>query len=165
MVQTKKGNGLFYPPSCFNLARQYLAGKGTDQSDTEALKALERSCESAGHAGACHHLGTMLLSKEDDGKGVKYDGVRGLKALTDACEEGDGVSCHLAGGVMLDESGRFKDVERKWGRGRGKEAERLLVKGCEGGMAKSCFNLAVMYKKAKVRRSEGRREATASAVF
>ena len=150
IVKTNDGKGLFYPPSCFNAARQYLAGKGTEQSDKEAFKALVRSCESGSHAGACHHLGTMLLSKDEaDDRGVPYDGVRGLGALSRACEEGDGVSCHLGGSVLLDNTGRYKDVQKKYGgkEGAEKESERMLVKGCEGGMAKSCYNLAVMYKR------------------
>lgn len=129
-MATTKDGGRFYPPSCFNLARQYLAGRGCAQSDAEAYKALDRAC-STSHTGACHFLGVLLLDKGDKGKGgkasaVPYDGVRGVEALKTACVQGGDVnSCSLAGGALLDTHKMYEDVEKKvsykslWQRKRG----------------------------------------------
>lgn len=135
-MSTTKNGGRFYPPSCFNLARQYLAGKGCIQSDEKAFKALERSC-SASHAGACHFLGVLLLSKGDkDGPDVsRYDGVRGVEALRTACVDGGDVnSCGVAGGALLNVNNMYADVEKKWSlKSRTEQAEGLFLKGCEVG--------------------------------
>jgi TPR repeat protein len=135
----------FYPPSCFNLSRQYLAGRGVEKSDSGAYRALERSCDQAGHVGACHHLGVMLLS---GGDGVRKQEGRGARCLERACGMGDVTSCHAVASVLLSE-GKYPGAAKEVGDEK-ERRERIisaLDKGCKGGYAPSCFNLAGFYKK------------------
>ena len=133
-MATTPDGGRFYPPSCFNLARQYLAGRGCAQSDAEAYKALNRAC-STSHTGACHFLGVLLLDRGDGKSAVPstYDGVRGVEALKTACMQGGDVnSCSLAGGALLDTHKLYEDLEKKWTlKQRTEQAEDLFLRGCE----------------------------------
>ena len=85
----------------------------------------------------------MLSSPEPSQKDM-YDVNRGLKAFRLACVEGgDTVSCGLAGAVLMNDNTEVKLSEEE----RRGVAEDMFRRGCEGGYARCCFNLAVMYKK------------------
>jgi len=141
-IVTGPSGSSFYPPSCFNLARQYLSGRGVPKSDAHAYKALTRACDEAGHVGACHHLGIMLLSGSP---AVPKDEPRGLKCLERACEAGDVSSCHAVASVLLAPASKYPGVDKTE-----KKDERIvkaLDSGCKGGYAPCCFNLAGYYKR------------------
>ena len=144
-IVTGPSGSRFYPPSCFNLARQHLSGRGTVKSDLSAYKALVRSCDEAGHVGACHHLGVMLLSGSET---VGKDEARGLKCLERSCEMGDVSSCHAVASVVLAGSETYPEVARLYA-DEEKRRSRVITAldgGCKGGYAPSCFNLAAFYK-------------------
>lgn len=50
-----------YGPSCFNLARYHLAGKGVEQSDPQAEKLFETACTGQ-HLQACYFQALMLYT-------------------------------------------------------------------------------------------------------
>jgi TPR repeat protein len=147
LLKSKDG-GTFYPPSCFHLGRQYLAGRGCEKSDKDAYRALERSCDDASHVGACYHLGVMLL--DGSSTEVKRDEPRGLRCLEKACKEGEVTSCHAIASVLLAGEKNYPAAAKEFKDDK-KRADKIiyaLTEGCRHGYAPSCFNLAAYYKKA-----------------
>ena len=53
---SKNCNKQNYSPSCFNLARLFLAGKGVAQDDAQAMKYSEKACVSGTHNMVCTFL-------------------------------------------------------------------------------------------------------------
>jgi len=130
-----------HPPSCFNLGRLFLGGRGVPQSDTRSLKCFETSCK-AGHGMACHHMGLLLLYGKDGGYDVGKDAKKATSILEKACGEGIPDSCYALASHLLRTLPEDKTHKRDPLRAKG-----LLEKGCARGHGPSCFNLAVMHKK------------------
>jgi hypothetical protein len=91
-----------YPPSCFNLARFRMTGKGqTKFSHKEGFELFARACD-AGHHGACHFQARMLSSAPGSFEGVSHDPQKGLKLYEFACKDGaDSFSCFTAATMLL----------------------------------------------------------------
>lgn len=164
-----------YPPSCFNLARFRMTGKGRTKFDRkEAFDLFDRGCR-AGHDPSCLLQAKMLVSPPGSlGEGIPYDPHKAMSLFENICDNGDSIGCLTLGAMLLrgdkidahasnvtpeeargvvpvqqrnGEDRRRKDDDKRVVIGRDpKRAERLLLKGCERGNAPSCFNLAVMYK-------------------
>lgn len=130
-----------HPPSCFNLGRLFLGGRGVPQSDARSLKCFETSCK-AGHGMACHHMGLLLLYGKDGGYDVGKDIKKATSILDKACGEGIPDSCYALASHLLRTLPEDKIHKRDPLRAKG-----LLEKGCARGHGPSCFNLAVMHKK------------------
>ncbi|EWM21891.1 hcp beta-lactamase-like protein [Nannochloropsis gaditana] len=130
-----------HPPSCFNLGRLYLGGRGVPQSDTRSLKCFDTSCK-AGHGMACHHMGLLLLYGKDGGYDVSKDVKKATGILNKACGEGIPDSCYALASHLLRHLPEDKSHERD-----ALKAKGLLEQGCARGHGPSCFNLAVMHKK------------------
>ena len=136
-----------YPPSCFNLGRMLLSGKGVTEDVTKSKECFERACDIGNHYPSCHHLAIMLLDGVDKVKSeivaknyIKPEPLRAKKLLERGCYEGeDPATCYLLGGILLNgKSGIKKDSVA---------AELAFLESCNrGSHGPSCFNLAVMYK-------------------
>eukprot|EP01036_Dinobryon_divergens_P022221 gene22221-30462_t len=134
-----------YGPSCFNLGRLFVAGKGVPQSDEKAEEMFGKSCESK-HLQGCYHQALFLYlgakeSKEANRPADQKKKVEALKLLDWACKEGEVGSCHFAGSHYLD----FDNVERE-----PLKAVDYMMKACSANHAPACYNLAVMYKKGDI---------------
>ena len=101
LVQMKDGSKS-YPPSCFNLARFRMTGKGkTKFSHLEGYELFARGCE-AGHHGACHFQARMLASAPNSFEGVKHDPQKAFELFEFACKDGtDAFSCFTAATMLL----------------------------------------------------------------
>ena len=120
-----------YAASCFKLGRLYLAGKGVEKSDQQALKRFDKACDS-GYSQACYHLGCMLV----EGAETKKDEKRATVVFDRACRDGDPESCFWLGKKFLGKEPR--DPPR---------AAKSLSLACDGGHAPSCRLLAVLFRK------------------
>jgi TPR repeat protein len=139
----KKG----YAPSCFNLGRLYMTGKGVPQSDKEATGLFHKACKD-GHLMGCYHEGVMLYSSvdrkdnsiEDTAKSPEIamkDKTQALKLFDHACKEGYFDSCYFAGTHYIGKKEAARDP---------KKAQEYFTRGCDANHGPSCYNLAVMYK-------------------
>jgi len=163
-----------YAPSCFNLARFLMTGKGgTHFSHREGYENFERACK-AKHTGGCLFLAKMLASPPGSFRGVTYDPMRAMELYQFTCDEGDSVACFTLAGMLLkgahvdpsadnvspmEAKGEVEITKRKGEIDRRRKlsdkrkimprdpprAERLFQKACDRGHGPSCFNLAVMY--------------------
>lgn len=134
-----------YAPSCFNLAKFYLAGKGVKQDDDEATKLFSKACKDGNHLAACYHQG-VLAFLSGDGKNPKNPQPKndkmqqeGIKLLEKNCKDGEVDSCYFVGSYLLN-------PETEKHRRNPSVAIELLKKACDGNHAPSCYNLAVIYK-------------------
>lgn len=135
-VFKKNCESLEHAPSCFNLARLFLGGKGVEQSDAEAVKNFEKACD-GDHQPACYHAGYMLLHGAES---VKQNTHKAMNALDSSCNGGLADGCHLLAVQMIRKDGKgptSRDPAR---------ARNLLERGCGLNHGPCCFNLAVMYK-------------------
>jgi TPR repeat protein len=101
-----KSSAILYPPSCFNLGRHYLIGKGVKRDDVQAYDAFNRGCTVGNHLPSCHHLSIMLLDDTQEEKKtvkkLKADINRAAVLLEESCVEGgDQESCYMVGGLFL----------------------------------------------------------------
>ena len=142
-----------HAPSCFNLGKLILAGKGTPQSDSKAEKLFAKACEDQ-HWVACYHQAALMyledtpesaaLSPQPSADEPFYDEksktkrkAQGLSIFERACKEGNADSCHIAGSHYLN----IKHADRN-----PTKAVEYLGKSCEKNHVKSCYNLAVLYR-------------------
>lgn len=172
-----------YGPSCFNLGKFYVAGKGVPQCDQDAENLFDVSCKS-GHLQGCYYKAVFLYSacneemrheaiqasqpgsssssSSNANSATNITGSRSnsnhvtsnssgsassaqdkknkaeaLKLFDWACNEGEVDSCEFA-------ANHFLSPERSDRSPR--EALPYLEKACNSNHARSCFNLAVMYK-------------------
>ncbi len=132
-----------YFPSCFNLGKLYLAGRGNvKQDDVKALASFKRACDN-GHLQACYHSGVVqyLLNDGTGESKTKNEEAQndGIRILEKACVESELDSCYFAGTHYINKktSDRFRNPVR---------AAELLKVACDRNHAPSCFNLAVLYK-------------------
>lgn len=135
-----------YAPSCFNLGRLNLAGRGLPQNDAEAEVLFEKACK-GDHLAACHHQALLMYlsakSKKSSSPNTdeKFSSV--LKLMKDNCEKGQPESCYFSGSYLIDpklHSDRRDPVK----------ASALFKNGCDLNHGPSCFNLAVLYNKGDV---------------
>eukprot|EP00904_Undaria_pinnatifida_P001080 jgi/Undpi1/10973/HiC_scaffold_30.g13274.m1 len=127
-------------PSCFNLGRFLLAGKGVEQSDAKAEKVFDSAC-GKDHQPACLHLGFLHLY---GGDGFKRDIKKAHSVLDSSCQGGLADSCNMLAKQLLRRDGKGpipRDPPR---------AQKLLEQGCAQNHGPSCYNLTVMYKKGDV---------------
>lgn len=136
-----------YAPSCFNLGRLYMTGKGVNQSDKQATDLFNKACKD-GHLLGCYHEAIMLYSANERIGNSKVDQLKtpekaeqdkkqSLKLFDFACKEGEIDSCYFAATHFIGkQEGRDP-----------KKAQEYFTKGCNANHAPSCYNLAVMYKK------------------
>jgi TPR repeat protein len=91
-----------YPPSCFNLAKMLMTGKGGVPVDRKrAYETFDRACR-AGHGGACHIQAKMLLSPPGAlGKEIPYDPYKAMELYQQVCDTGDSVSCFTLATMLL----------------------------------------------------------------
>jgi len=91
-----------YPPSCFNLAKMLMTGKGGVPVDRKrAYEVFDRAC-SAGHGGACHIQAKILLSPPGSlGKDIPYDPYKAMDLYQGVCDLGDSVSCFTLATMLL----------------------------------------------------------------
>lgn len=143
-VYTDNCSKYSHPPSCFNLGRLFLGGRGVPQNDAKSLKCFETSCK-GGHGMACHHMGLLLLYGKEGGYDVAKDPKRATGILDKGCQEGIPDSCYALASHLLRTIPADKSHKRDPVRAKG-----LLEKGCGLGNGPSCFNLAVMHKKGDV---------------
>lgn len=134
-----------YAPSCFNLARLHVAGRGVPQDDVEADRLFGKACSEGKHLAACYHQGVLaFLSSDGKGKsGAPRDDRKqqaALAMLDKNCKAGEVDSCYFVGSYLLN-----PEVEKA--RRSPVRAVELLKKACDGNHAPSCFNLAVLFKK------------------
>eukprot|EP00903_Cladosiphon_okamuranus_P009092 g8690.t1 len=125
-----------HAPSCFNLGRFLLAGKGLPQSDAKAEKVFDSAC-GKDHQPACLHLGFMHLY---GGEGFKRDMKKATEVLDSSCSGGLADSCNMLAKQLLRQDGKGpipRDPPR---------AKVLLEKGCSHNHGPSCYNLTVMLK-------------------
>jgi len=132
-----------YYPSCFNLGKLYLSGRGSIKQDDElAASNFKRACDN-GHLQACYHQGVLkYLLNDGSGEGeVKNEKEQsaGIIVLEKACMDGELDSCYFAGTHYINK--QTSDTYRS-----PVNAAELLTKACDSNHAPSCFNLAVMYK-------------------
>lgn len=143
-----KDNCPNYAPSCFNLARLHLAGRGVPQDDAEADRLFDKACKSGKHMAACYHQGVLsFLSADGKGKsGAPRDDKKQQQALTlleKTCRQGEMDSCYFVGSHLLNPA-------LEPGRRDAAKALDLLKRACEGNHAPSCYNLAVLFKNGDV---------------
>jgi len=132
-----------YYPSCFNLGKLYLSGRGSiKQNDELAASNFKRACDN-GHLQACYHQGVLkYLLNDGSGEGEVKDEVQqsvGIRVLEKACMDGELDSCYFAGTHYINK--QTSDAYRSPLKGA-----ELMKKACDSNHAPSCFNLAVMYK-------------------
>lgn len=113
---------------------------------TDAVQALERSCELESAAG-CAHLGFLYAV----GKIVKRDDHRATPLYVKSCDLGDAQGCYNAGLMSEDGRGVAKDLAR---------AAARYAEGCENGSSTACTNLGFLYERGNgVKRDEARAAA------
>eukprot|EP00586_Coscinodiscus_wailesii_P022790 CAMPEP_0172497240 /NCGR_PEP_ID=MMETSP1066-20121228/97108_1 /TAXON_ID=671091 /ORGANISM="Coscinodiscus wailesii, Strain CCMP2513" /LENGTH=252 /DNA_ID=CAMNT_0013269891 /DNA_START=109 /DNA_END=864 /DNA_ORIENTATION=+ len=91
-----------YPPSCYNLARFRMTGKGRTKFDRgEAYGLFDRACR-GGHDPSCFMQGKMLTSRPGSlGAGVPYDPYKAMDLFEKICENRDSVACFTLGTMLL----------------------------------------------------------------
>lgn len=157
------------PRTCARLAH-FLSAKGRIG---QAVAADQRGCE-AGVDAACLHLELRQLV----GKGVPKDSAVALPKLERRCAEGDGEVCAILGNAYAEgRLGSLKDhhaARRFWARAcaRGNQpscralaaamvagqggpadpsgARRLLERGCDDAVGRSCLDLARRLRKGEL---------------
>jgi len=125
-----------YFPSCFNLARLYLGGRGgVEQSDKKAAELFEKACD-CGHLQGCYHQGVLQFLLNE---GNQRKQLRAIDVMARACSEGEADSCYFAGSHYLDKklASSIRNPEK---------AIDLLQMGCDRNHAPSCYNLAILFK-------------------
>ena len=142
-----------HAPSCFNLAKLILAGKGIPQSDSKAENLFGKACKDQ-HWVACYHQAALMyledtpesaaLSPRPSADEPVYDEktkaerkAEGLKIFEEACKEGNSDSCHIAGSHFISPKHSDRNPLK---------AVEYLGKSCQKNHAKSCYNLAVLYR-------------------
>ena len=132
-----------YYPSCFNLGKLYLSGRGNiKQNDELAGSNFKRACDN-GHLQACYHQGVLkYLLNDGSGEGeVKNEKEQNgaIKVLEKACGDGELDSCYFAGTHYINKetSSAYRNPAK---------AAALLKTACNSNHAPSCYNLAVLYK-------------------
>jgi len=133
-----------FGPSCFNLAKLYLGGKGVPEDNNKAELNFGKACQ-WGHVPACYHQGIMLYSlamdaiKNNDMKPTSITSSnleKGKQLLGKSCEAGLGDACDAIASHYL-KSGLNDDKSK---------AKPYLTIGCDkANNVKSCHDLAVMY--------------------
>jgi len=140
-----------YAPSCFNLGRLHMTGKGVPQSDKIATGLFQKACND-GHLLGCYHEGVMLYSsydrqdsshedKEKSPEMAMKDKKQALKLFDGACKEGEIDSCYFAATHFINKKDASRDP---------KKAQEYFTRGCNANHGPSCYNLAVMFKNGDV---------------
>jgi cytochrome c oxidase assembly factor 7 len=134
-----------YYPSCFNLAKLYLSGRGgVGQNDEHASELFKRACDHD-HLQACYHQGVLqyLLNSGNtaNGSNVKDEKIqmKAIKVLEKACVEGESDSCYFAGSHYINKETSTKQRNPP-------KAVKLLEVACTHNHAPSCYNLATLFK-------------------
>jgi len=181
-INDKSPNGvevdktMAYPPSCYNLGRFRMTGKGrTEFNRNEAYELFDRGCRGT-HDPSCVMQAKMLLSPSGSlGDRIPHDPPKAMSLLERVCNNGDSISCFTLGTMLLrgayidqhasnatpSEARGIKSIKersieanrhRNPNDGRvvinrdPKRAEQLFLTACDAKVAASCYNLAVMYK-------------------
>lgn len=145
-----------YTPSCFNLAKLFLSGKGVAQNDEQAETLFKKSC-AGDHMAACYYYGAMKylksneeltkLSKTDeitpkieaDMKILKSNLFEANDVLERNClDRGDNESCYFAGSHHIKADESYRNPVK---------ALAFFERSCALNHAASCYNIAVLYKK------------------
>lgn len=136
-----------YAPSCFNLAKLYMAGRGAKQDDDEALRLFSKACKDGNHMAACYHQGVLAFLAADGKNPHKPQQAQdskkqqeALKLLESNCTTlGEVDSCYFVGSYLIrpDNEPHRRDPAK---------ALELLKKACSANHAPSCYNLAVMFR-------------------
>ena len=142
-----------HAPSCFNLAKLILAGKGMPQSDCKAEELFGKACKD-NHWVACYHQAALMYLEDtpetassapapsadepvyDERVKMKRK-AEGLTIFERACKEGNTDSCYIAGSHYISP----KHTDRN-----PLKAVEYLDISCRKNHAKSCYNLAVMFR-------------------
>lgn len=101
----------------------------TEGDPARAVGLFERGCQQ-GEAAACNAAARIHAI----GAGVPEDDPRAIALFVRACELGHWPACGIGGPMIESQS-------------RAAEGRVLLARGCEGGHAQSCNNLAVAYER------------------
>lgn len=134
-----------YSPSCFNLAKLHLAGRGVTQDDGEATKLFQKACKEGNHLAACYHQGVLAFLSAD-GKNPRNPQQKkderkqqdALRLLEKNCQGGEADSCYFVGSHLLnpETDPRRRDPVK---------ALELLKRACDANHGPSCFNLARLF--------------------
>lgn len=116
-------------PACSMLASAYDNGTGVPRDDAKAVQLARGACD-AGQQSACVIYARAMLFGDH---GVTRDPKRTRELAAVACERGVAPGCTLVG---LTESGALQNAV---------EAERWLLRGCEGGDSPGCAAVAYQY--------------------
>jgi hypothetical protein len=116
--------------ACAKLAAVYELGDGVPLDTTRAFGLYEQACERKAAAG-CRGAARLLASKSDEASVSRFE-RRAAELDTEACNDGEPVSCTLLGDAYRDGRGVDKDVKR---------AARLYALGCEEGVELACEGL------------------------
>lgn len=131
----------FYP-SCFNLARAYLIGRGVEQSDKQSEALYGKACK-GGHLISCDHQATLLYSlalqpmETSDLEGTPKEHLtKAVQIYEDACAAGETDSCHALGFHYMTPGDNRSPVK----------ALKYLETACNINHAPSCALLANIYQ-------------------
>ena len=124
--------------SCTATAIFYWTGQGVSKNAKTAATYFKKACAGR-QAQACFNLGKMFERGEgtDEHNSVPADLSRASKYFKRACTLGRPAGCYEQG-LLYEHTFR-----------RHKKAARYYAKGCQGGVAKSCFNLGYLNQAGK----------------
>jgi TPR repeat protein len=120
-----------YYPSCFNLGKLYLAGKGgLEQDDNKAGIEFKKACD-GGHLQACYHLG-VLEYINGNGTGIEDKSP----SPSPSPSPSSSLSSPSSSSIITTKQ---RDVEKQI------NAINILEKACNDGEADSCYFAANYY--------------------
>ena len=132
-----------HSPSCFNLGRLLLGGRGGDVDEKGALKLFKRVCDDS-YSPGCHHFGLLSIKLGDKNTG--------RKALGKACDLRDAESCYIVGSNLIKIAkpktpeekaqetlyARYFRPRGEWDKRDVKRAQTCLEIACQEGHAPAC---------------------------
>jgi len=140
----KKG----YGPSCFNLGKLFLAGKGVRQDDNEAETLFTKAC-GTGHVAGCYHQALLMYLQSTPSESNVSANLKkqkeAIQLFEKNCKNGDSDSCYFAGSAYIKPSDSNTSIARN-----PLKAVDYFKASCASNHGPSCYNLAVLYKKGDV---------------
>lgn len=159
-----------YSPSCFNLGKLYLGGRGVEQNDAAATSLFKKSCD-GGHNSGCYHQALLMYlnatpkasppapsSSSSSSSATPVEGKSSVTPTTIPTPTTAQKKVQAEALKIMEKNctanndsescyfaGSFfvkKDSEQ---RNPNKSIE-YFTKSCSSNHAPSCFNLAVLYK-------------------
>ncbi|MEW5851252.1 MAG: hypothetical protein AB2A00_20865 [Myxococcota bacterium] len=123
----RQGCEMDHAESCVSLGRMRMAGQGMGMDEDVAMDLFKQAC-GLGDAWACVEAGA-----------VPVDGVV-VEMLRQKCVDGaDAKACYAAGAAYLRDDDEM----------RADKGVQMLSDSCDGGVARSCYKLAVVFEKGK----------------